>query len=170
MVYSRAERVFILEHYFASKSFATIREAFSKAYPDMEVPNKTIHLRVTKFWDTGSVCDRKLVQRRTVLTDGKVKEKLRTELQFFGERVVGSGFWPPRSPDLTPPHLFLLGLLKERFHSNNPRSSEELKHSIEPAVANTDQETLTFQNVVRNTLKRVDACLREGGERFQRLL
>jgi hypothetical protein len=34
MVYSRAERVFILEHYFASKSFAAVREAFSNAYPD----------------------------------------------------------------------------------------------------------------------------------------
>jgi hypothetical protein len=48
MVYSRAERVFILEHYFASKSFAAIREVFSSAYPDKEVPNKTtIHRLVT---------------------------------------------------------------------------------------------------------------------------
>jgi hypothetical protein len=57
MVYSRAERVFILEHYFASKSFAAVREAFSNVYPDKEVPNKTtIHRLVTKFRDTGSVC------------------------------------------------------------------------------------------------------------------
>jgi hypothetical protein len=39
MVYSRAERVFILEHYFASKSFSAVRETFSNAYPDKEVPN-----------------------------------------------------------------------------------------------------------------------------------
>jgi hypothetical protein len=57
MVYSRAERVFILEHYFASKSFAAVREAFRNAYPDKEVPNKaTIHRLVTKFRDTGNVC------------------------------------------------------------------------------------------------------------------
>jgi hypothetical protein len=31
--------VFILEHYFASKSSASIRKAFSDAYPDKEVPN-----------------------------------------------------------------------------------------------------------------------------------
>jgi hypothetical protein len=44
MVYSRVERVFILENYFASKSFAAVREAFSNAYPVKEVPNKiTIH-------------------------------------------------------------------------------------------------------------------------------
>jgi hypothetical protein len=41
MVYSRAERVFILEHYFVSKSFAAVREAFSSAYPVKEVPHKT---------------------------------------------------------------------------------------------------------------------------------
>jgi hypothetical protein len=29
MVYSRAERVFILENYFASKSFAAVREAIA---------------------------------------------------------------------------------------------------------------------------------------------
>jgi hypothetical protein len=34
-VFSR--RVLILKHYFASKSFAAVREAFSKAYPDKEV-------------------------------------------------------------------------------------------------------------------------------------
>jgi hypothetical protein len=33
--------VFILEHYFASKSFAAVREAFNNAYPDKEEPNRT---------------------------------------------------------------------------------------------------------------------------------
>jgi hypothetical protein len=50
MVYSRAERVFILEHYFASKSFVAVREAFSNAYPDKGVLIKTtVHRLVTKF-------------------------------------------------------------------------------------------------------------------------
>jgi hypothetical protein len=57
MVYSRAETVSVLENYFASKSFAALRETFSTAYPDKEVPNKTTMHRVgTKFRDTGSVC------------------------------------------------------------------------------------------------------------------
>jgi hypothetical protein len=43
---SRAKRVFILEHYLAPKSFAAVRKAFSNAYPDKEVPNKTtVHRR-----------------------------------------------------------------------------------------------------------------------------
>jgi hypothetical protein len=33
--------VFILEHYFTSKSFAAVRGAFKSAYPDKEVPNTT---------------------------------------------------------------------------------------------------------------------------------
>jgi hypothetical protein len=56
VMYSQAERVFIFEHYFASKSFTAVREAFSNAYSDKEVPNKTMNQLVTKFWDTGRVC------------------------------------------------------------------------------------------------------------------
>jgi hypothetical protein len=42
--------VFILEHYFAPKSFAAVREEFSNAYPDKGVQNKTIiHLLVKTF-------------------------------------------------------------------------------------------------------------------------
>jgi hypothetical protein len=33
--------VFILEHYFAMKSFTAVREAFFNVYSDKEVPNKT---------------------------------------------------------------------------------------------------------------------------------
>jgi hypothetical protein len=50
MMHSREERVFILEHYDASKSFAAVQEAFSNVYPNKEVPNKTtVHRLVTRF-------------------------------------------------------------------------------------------------------------------------
>jgi hypothetical protein len=40
-----------------SKSFAAVREEFSNAYSDKEIPNKTtIHQLVTMFRDIGSVC------------------------------------------------------------------------------------------------------------------
>jgi hypothetical protein len=42
-----------------------------------------------------------------------------------------------------------------------------VKHNTEQTVANTDPETL--RKVARNTLKRVDACLRDGGH-FQYML
>jgi hypothetical protein len=44
--------VFIIEYYFARKSFADIREAFSNAYPDKDVTNMTtIQLLVPKCRD-----------------------------------------------------------------------------------------------------------------------
>jgi hypothetical protein len=54
MVYSQAERVFILEHCFISKSFAAVCKAFSSVCSDKEVP--TICQLATKFRETGSVC------------------------------------------------------------------------------------------------------------------
>jgi hypothetical protein len=88
IVYSRAERVFVLEHCFPLKSFATVREAFSNVYPDKKVRNKTIiHRLVTKFRDTGSVCDRKHVRRRT--TTGR-RPTLRTQLLYCKSSLVSA--------------------------------------------------------------------------------
>jgi hypothetical protein len=43
-------RIYILERYFASKSIAALREAFSNMCPEKNSPNKTEILRlVTKF-------------------------------------------------------------------------------------------------------------------------
>jgi hypothetical protein len=50
MMYSQAEHVFILKHYFASKLCAAVREAFCTMCPDKEVLNKpTIYGLVTKI-------------------------------------------------------------------------------------------------------------------------
>jgi hypothetical protein len=77
MVQSRGERVFILEHYFASKSSSAVREAFSNAYPDKEVTSKTtIHRLVRTFRDTGSVCLWKaLTERRNTWNYGRTDFK-----------------------------------------------------------------------------------------------
>jgi hypothetical protein len=88
--------------------------------------------------------------------------------EFFGERVIGGGLWPPRSPDLTPPDFFLWGCLKDRVYRNNPRNLEELKHNTEANVNSVNEQTL--RNVAWNIVKRVDACLYEGGGHFQHLL
>jgi hypothetical protein len=50
MVCSRAERVFVLEHYFASKYSAALHTAFNSAYTNSEVTNKpTIRQIVIEF-------------------------------------------------------------------------------------------------------------------------
>jgi hypothetical protein len=65
MVYSWAELMFVLTRY-CTLCYA-VSEAFSSAYPDDKVPNKTIQWLVTSFRGTGSVCGRRLVQHPTVL-------------------------------------------------------------------------------------------------------
>jgi hypothetical protein len=55
------QNVLFLKHYYASKSFPAVHKAFSNAYPDKEVPNKTRHRLVRKFW----VCDKSSLSHKT---------------------------------------------------------------------------------------------------------
>lgn len=48
-MYSGAESVFVLKHYFALKSFATVHEAFSNTYSDKVVQIKTIFRPLTEI-------------------------------------------------------------------------------------------------------------------------
>jgi hypothetical protein len=70
MMYSLAERVFILEYYFASKLSAAVCKGFNNAYPlkELDLPIKTtIHLLASIFWDAESVCEGERFCRRMVL-------------------------------------------------------------------------------------------------------
>jgi hypothetical protein len=59
-----------------------------------------------------------------------------TEIEtYFSDRLISKNLWPPRSPDLTPPHFFLWGLLKGHVYSNKPRTIDALKDTIQPGVA-----------------------------------
>jgi hypothetical protein len=50
---------------------------------------------------------------------------------FFDDRVISKGLWPPRSPDLTPLHFFLWGMLKGESvpHQATDSHGTERKHS-----------------------------------------
>jgi hypothetical protein len=70
MGYSQQECAFILERYFASKSFIAVREAFHHVYPDKNGPNKiTVQRLAKKCRETGSVC----VKKHAVLTNDAVR-------------------------------------------------------------------------------------------------
>jgi hypothetical protein len=62
--------------------------------------------------------------------------------------------WPPKSPDLTSPDVFLWGLLKDRVYAAE--------------IRNITEETL--QRVTATMQTRVEACLLENGGHFQHLL
>jgi hypothetical protein len=44
-----------VEHYFASTSFADLREGFRNAEFEKDVPSERVHRLVTEFWGTGGV-------------------------------------------------------------------------------------------------------------------
>jgi hypothetical protein len=49
---------------------------------------------------------------------------------YFGDRLISKNLWPPRSPDLTPPDLFLWGLLRGHVYSNKLQTTDTLKDAI----------------------------------------
>lgn len=81
------QKAFIIKHYFASKSFVVVREAFSNAFLNNEVPNKiTMDRLVINFRYIRSVCGRVHVRLGTVLTGEKhrnFKETLTRSPEMF---------------------------------------------------------------------------------------
>ena len=51
--------------------------------------------------------------------------------------------WPARSPDLTPPDLFLWGYLKDQVYVHRPSTITQLKEQIERACAMIPVEMCT---------------------------
>jgi hypothetical protein len=172
MVNSRTERVFFLKHCFASTSFDAVREAFSNAYPDKEVPNMTtIHRLVSKFRDTGSVCDRKHVRRRTVLTGETLHNVEETQLLYCKSSLVsaqlGVAFGHGDLHTLPRQTSFCGDFSKKEFIRTTHEAWRSWNNT-EQTVAKIDTETL--RKVARNTLKRENAFLWEGGGHFQHLV
>jgi hypothetical protein len=56
MSFSQVQRVFIVEHYLASRSYLTCQNEFRDTYPDSPVPSKpTVSRLVNRFRDTGTL-------------------------------------------------------------------------------------------------------------------
>ena len=88
--------------------------------------------------------------------------------EFFGNRVIGRGLWPPRSPDLTAADFFSMGLPQRKSLQQQTTNTEQLKVNIEQAVLNIRPQTL--KKVARNAVKIIEACIQEDGGHFQHLL
>lgn len=88
--------------------------------------------------------------------------------EYYGDRVISRGRWPPRSPDLTPPDFFLFGSLKNAIHRNRLHTVEELQEAITNEIRNISEDNL--HNVFNNLKKRVNACIENEGRHFEHLL
>ncbi len=73
--FTRKQRIYLLERYLATKSYADTIAAFTAEYEDAQVPNKSsISQFVKKFCEMGRVMNAPKNQTRTVLTPEKVEE------------------------------------------------------------------------------------------------
>jgi hypothetical protein len=48
----------------------------------------------------------------------------------FGDRLTSRDIWPPRSPDLTPPDVYLWEALKSAVYRDKPRSFRDMKETL----------------------------------------
>jgi len=54
--------------------------------------------------------------------------------EFFGEKLISKGLWPPISPDLTSADFFLWSYLKDTVYRSNPRDLKQLEMNITCAI------------------------------------
>lgn len=88
--------------------------------------------------------------------------------EYYDDRVISRGRWPPRSPDLTPLDFYLFGSLKNSIYKNRLHTVEELQEAIENKIASISEDEL--HNVFNNLKKRVNMCIANAGGHFEHLL
>jgi transposase len=75
MVFPHYQGVFILEHYFSTRSCAESQNAFRNFFPDSVVPNKsTVQRLVERFRETGSIGEKRRSGRPSVLSNDSLED------------------------------------------------------------------------------------------------
>lgn len=88
--------------------------------------------------------------------------------QFYDERLISDGRYPPRSCDLSPLDYFLFPLLKNTIFKNPVQTLDVLQERIvENCLAVTPDLLI---KVFNNMGQRVNLCIQEQGRHFQHLL
>jgi hypothetical protein len=91
MIFSQDQRVFILEHYFSTRSYAECQNAFRNYFPDTLVPNKsTIQRLVERFRETGRIGEKRRSGRHSVLSNDSL-EDIRSLRKLFQQTGMTYG-------------------------------------------------------------------------------
>ncbi len=72
--------------------------------------------------------------------------------QFFDDRLISIGLWPPHSPDLNKCNFFLWGYLKDRVYPLEPHTLDNLKNNTMREINNIPVSML--QRVSNNCVRR----------------
>lgn len=104
--------------------------------------------------------------------DGATAHTATTTLNYlesiFANRIISSGIWPARSPDLTPPDYYLWGALKGKVYENNPQTINDLKTEIVDKIQQISPDIIL--KVFANMERRITTCLEARGGHFQHML
>ncbi|XP_031333083.1 uncharacterized protein LOC116163333 [Photinus pyralis] len=104
--------------------------------------------------------------------DGATAHTARATLQyleqFYDNRLISKGLWPPRSPDLTPLDFFLFPTLKNNVFRNRLHTLDELRAAIIEELERISPETL--EKVFDNMKRRVELCREHNGGHFEQFL
>jgi transposase len=95
MVFPHYQRVFILEHYLSTRSYAECQNAFKNSFPDSAVTSKsTIQRLVERFRETASIGEKRRSGRHSVLSNDtleNIKARLlqspRKSLRKFSQQI-----------------------------------------------------------------------------------
>lgn len=118
-----------------------------------------------------------LLERNKIVfqQDGAGPHNARIVTNYLNEHFPGRWMgrygpirWPARSPDLNPLDFFLWGYCKEKVYKTLPQDVDDLDTRLRHAIWAIDEEMM--QNVERNLLKRIRACVRMDGGHFEHLL
>jgi hypothetical protein len=88
--------------------------------------------------------------------------------EFYGDRLISRGLWPPRSPDLTPLDFYLFGRMKTNIFKNRIHTLEDLQAAIVRELGSIEQNEL--QRVFNSMKRRINLCLTNGGGHIEHLL
>ncbi|GFX33121.1 uncharacterized protein TNCV_5042891 [Trichonephila clavipes] len=70
------------------------------------------------------------------------RDSMKVLTEFFDDRVISKGLWPPRSPDMSIPEFLLWGYLKNVAVRNNAHTLDELKSNILHAISDINSHIL----------------------------
>ena len=80
--------------------------------------------------------------------------------EFLEDRLISKDLWPPRSPDLPPPVLFLWGCLKERVFRYKRHTTNALKENITNEMRQIENRTM--KHTTDSMQRRIQICLITG--------
>lgn len=118
-----------------------------------------------------------LAERNKIIfqQDGAGPHNARIVTNYLNEQFPGRWMgrygpirWPARSPDLNPLDFFLWGYCKETIYRKLPEDIEDLNDKLHYAIWDIKDDIL--EQMQRNLLRRMRACITMNGGHFEHLL